>query len=160
MIASFEATVQYAQINIFRPQEPDTNLWSDEHVAQGFAWREGSVSFGVPDHDGPVWIEVERKDAADPLSGDTMRAIEVPFTVYSDGVVYASLIDDLAIPVPFGAYRLRFEIRPGFTHDETDFALLIVLTFIPDATPDFAILRGDTEVTAQHVLLKTATPAR
>lgn len=33
-------------------------IWSDEHVAQGFAWNDNVVSFGIPDHDGGCLVEL------------------------------------------------------------------------------------------------------
>lgn len=160
MISEFKATIPYAQVNIFRPEELDANLWNDDHVAQGFAWREGSVSFGVPDHDGPVRIEVDVIDAAPRLEKTSLRAVEVPFEVFGDGVLAASLIDDVEIPVPAGLYRLRFELRPGFERDGETYAYLAVISFIRDDAPGFAILRGDAEITAASVLTTTADPAR
>ena len=42
----FQVFVSYSQLSVFDPtlSEP-VNNWTSGHVAQGFAWRPGSVSF-------------------------------------------------------------------------------------------------------------------
>lgn len=63
MLAEFILTVLYSQITVAVPGAPAKGLLcTDEHVAQGFAWSPGFVSFGVPDHDGQVRVAVQRSD--------------------------------------------------------------------------------------------------
>ncbi|PXA96876.1 hypothetical protein DMC47_16310 [Nostoc sp. 3335mG] len=159
MLAEFEAFISYAQINIFRPEQPQFNLWTPEHDAQGFAWREGSVSFGVPDHDGTVWVEIDLRPTAKPVDATALRAVTVPFLVGNDGAVYSALDDDRRLDIPAGSYAVQYELLPGFERDEVDYAYRLVVTFSPDPQPGFAILRNDAEVTATEVLSTTATPA-
>ncbi len=60
LLADFPVVINYTQVLVRSGEEaPAGLLWTDAHVDQGFAWSEGLVSFGVPDHDGNARMEVE-----------------------------------------------------------------------------------------------------
>ena len=81
MIAEFFLTVLYSQITVAAPEAAAHGLlWSDDHVAQGFAWSPGFVSFGVPDHDGQVKVMVRRSHGFQPTA-QTLWAVQTPFDV-------------------------------------------------------------------------------
>lgn len=154
-LESFDLTVLYAQIFVSRPTEGGYPLWTDAHVAQGFAWREICVAFGIPDHDGECRIEVSR-GTPPPLAEDCLRAIEVPFLVPPTGVEVGGLAGWRIIGVPAGPHQIRFDLRPG----GADLAYRIGLVLIPGAPRRFAILRRDGEMTTDEVLTTEAEEAR
>jgi hypothetical protein len=59
VLAEFDLAVDYGQIFAFRPSVArPVVVWTDEHVAQGFAWSPSAMGFGVPDHDGESLVQV------------------------------------------------------------------------------------------------------
>lgn len=154
-LESFDLAVLYAQVFVSRPGQGGYPLWTDAHVAQGFAWREPCVAFGIPDHDGECRIEVAL-GAPPPLAGDCLRAIEVPFLVPPAGVEVGGLAGWRVVPVPAGPHQLRFDLRPGGAGR----AYRVGLVLTPAAPRRFAILRRDGEMTAGEVLTTEAEEAR
>jgi len=146
--------VSYSQIAIFaaKLQQP-FNDWTDAHVAQGFAWRPGSVSFRTLNETGPHLIEIEVVDHVGSVSADTIRAIEVPFEVPSDGAIeLASISDSVSLSLPTGTFLLRCEFfRNGIGK--------IRLTFASKDAPRFAIVRSDETLSTQGELLTIASAA-
>lgn len=108
--------VSYRQVAVFQAALPNPfNNWTDGHVAQGFAWRPGSVSFATLEESGVIDAEVAR---AAPTGTDlsATRSIAVPFEVDESGAVeVASIGDGVALKLPPGPYRLTFEhgVAPG-----------------------------------------------
>jgi hypothetical protein len=145
--------VSYAQIAVFQASLPNPfNDWTDAHVNQGFAWRQGSMSFRTKADDGPHEVVIACKLYADaPVEG--LRVIEVPFIVAeSDPVVIASIGDEFAVDIPEGSYALRFVVAAGD-------ARCIELSFLKTDNPDFKILREDEDLTIDGPLLTHAEPA-
>lgn len=159
MATSFSIQIFYGQLAVYRPDVPQLNLWNDQHVAQGFAWREGNVSFGVPDHDGPSWVEVDFQDTAPAITPECIRAVRVPLSIDDHGAVLATVMDEMRLAIKPGMYSVYFELRPGGEIDKVQHAFRIRLTFVPDPAADFTILKGDSELTATEVLTKEAVPA-
>ncbi|MER2533530.1 MAG: competence protein ComJ [Rhizobiaceae bacterium] len=159
MATEISLQILYGQLAVYRPELAQLNLWTDDHVAQGFAWREGNVSFGVPDHDGPSLIAVDFRGSRPPLAPDCIRAVEVPLRVGDQGVLLATVLDEMRLSMTAGLYAVRFELLPGFEQDAVTYANRIRLTFVPDGQADFAILRGDDELTARAVITHDAEPA-
>lgn len=108
--------VSYRQLAVFQAALPNPfNNWTEAHVAQGFAWRPGSVSFATLGESGAIDTEVARSApaTADP---EATRSIVVPFEVDASGAVeVASIGDGVALKLPAGSYRLTFEhgVAPG-----------------------------------------------
>ena len=154
LIFEAPADVSYSQISLFRNEEHLFNGWTDEHVAQGFAYRKGHVSFGVPDHDGQVKIEF-RIEPSYELKPQVLRAIQVPFSVDANHVVIATIFQEWKLNIEDNAiYSLYFEI---LEEDQEDFAYTLKFTLVPDDEPDFRVLRKSDEMTSDVVITTTAT---
>ncbi|MBN9391540.1 MAG: hypothetical protein J0I20_26140 [Chloroflexi bacterium] len=58
MLEIFDFYISYSQLIIFDNElEAPFNDWRPEHVAQGFSWREGSVSFRTLEDNGSMRVE-------------------------------------------------------------------------------------------------------
>ncbi|TXT25396.1 MAG: hypothetical protein FD131_4597 [Rhodocyclaceae bacterium] len=149
-------TVSHSQIAVFsRCLENPYNDWQDQHVAQGFAWREHSVSFRTLNEFGPCLIEIGLSDHHPP-SNDVIRSIRVPFTVQDDGQVeIASIGDSAPLSITPGPYSLLFQIL-GVSPEGTE---KIRLTFARKEPLDFAIIQADEQIQADVPLCLTATVA-
>ncbi|MGA9520717.1 MAG: competence protein ComJ [Myxococcaceae bacterium] len=148
-------SVSYTQLAVFDPSlENPFNEWRKEHVAQGFSWRDGSVSFATLD-DGPVDVEVQLSPRSAELLEVTVRAIRVPFRVPEAGrIEIASIADGREVAMPAGDYALTYE------HGRTDDGRMWSrLTFVPERPVPFAVLRADSELTPQDPLTTYANPA-
>jgi Competence protein J (ComJ) len=133
------------------------NDWQDRHVAQGFSWRPGTVSFSTLGDLGTLRVEVLVGDelVARP---DAVRATVVPFAVSQLGLVELSdTAGEEAAPVPPGEYALLCEM--GYLSKQRgQEAEWCRLTFVPgrDAQPE--ILRADADLSPQYPLLMEADP--
>lgn len=149
--------VTFGQVAVFASalQQP-FNDWTDGHVAQGFAWRPGSVSFRTLVEAGPHSIEICVADHAGLVSADAARAIEVPFEVPADGAIeVGSISDSVSLSLPAGVFLLRCEfLRPD--HNGKARARLV---FARKDAPRFAIVRADESLSTDGELLTTAQAA-
>ncbi len=148
--------VSYSQLAVFRRGlDNPFNDWKDAHVAQGFSWRPGSVSFRTLEWGGPHRVQVLVRETAGSVSRDAVRAIDVPFVVPDDGAVeVASISDSAVVTVPPGPYLLRCELLPrGSGHAE------VRLVFASNDEPGFRISLADEEVSDSGGLVTTAEPA-
>ena len=129
-----EISVQilYGQLAVSRPEIALLNLWSDDDVAQGFSWREGSISFGVPDHDGPSVVEVNCVDTRPEFLPNSIHAVEAPLRLGDDGLLLATVTDEIHLRVRAGLYSVRCELIPGTHKDSVQHPFRIRLTFIRD----------------------------
>lgn len=157
MVASIAFDVTYGQLAVFASAllQP-FNDWSAQHVAQGFSWRPGSVSFRTMVEAGEHLVEVDVADHAGALHPDVVRAIEVPFEVPADGAIeIGSVTETIPVFLPAGLFLLRCEfLQPG-----CDFTQRVQLTFVRKDTPRFAVLRADPELSPADELLISAQPA-
>lgn len=101
--------ILYSQLCVFDPAlKAPFNDWEEAHVAQGFSWRPGSVSFATADHSSPVIVDVTCADAP-PDAGLAATAIRVPFDApLSGNVEIGSIMSGVQVPIPPGAYALHF----------------------------------------------------
>ena len=109
LLAEFDLAVDYGQIFVSRPSPArPVVVWTDEHVAQGFAWSPSAVSFGVPDHDGQSLVQVNTapRVSVDPQA---LWAVRVPFDVPSASLTIGSVGVDHEVNVPARHYSLVFE---------------------------------------------------
>lgn len=153
MLADFPVTIDYTQIVVEIGDQPAPGLlWTDDHVAQGFAWSQGLVSFGVPDHDGGSRLQVELSpDAA--LDPQALWAVQVPFRV-TGPLRIGNIFDPTPVAVPMGHYIVTYQ---GLA--DPDYAYLLRLSFTADDAPGFRILKRGGDITADQVLRRDAEPA-
>lgn len=151
--------VSYGQIAVFQSalQQP-FNDWTDAHVAQGFAWRPGSVSFATLETAGPIDIEMARTSS--PPSADNSpasRIIVVPFSAGETGdVEIATIGDGEALSLPPGEYRLTFE--HGLNSDGT---MWCRFSFEQTATAvSSEVVRADAALAPSVPLVMHAVPAQ
>lgn len=155
MDAAFELGISYGQITVFDSAlEKPFNEWTDRHFAQGFTWRPRSVSFRTLDNVGLAAVMLEVK-ARGTLRPDTLRAIQVPFSVPSSGIVeVASIGDSRQVQVSEGDYCLVYET--GL--DDKD-EMWCSFSFIEAKEVQSLILKNDGELHPLTPLLMQAEPA-
>lgn len=160
MTERFPLTVSYAQIAVFDPDlENPFNDWNDRQYTQGFSWREGSVSFAVPDGNA-VFVEMLTEKETSHLSGEPTRVILVPFDIPEDKVVIGSIMDERTTVLGAGKYQLTFELLEGGIEDGETYEKFIRLTFAKSVAPLFEIKLADAEMNVDLPLDKNAVPAR
>ena len=150
--------VDYTQVVAFCPNLAQAGLlWTDDHVAQGFACSHGVACFGVPDHDDQCLIEVETE--ADVLAVDTsLWVIAVPFETDGSEIRIGTLFDDKPFTLSSGLYRLVFQAFPGRFENGETYSYILRFNFISSDHVEFEILKqGSLE--SDKVLLKTAKTA-
>lgn len=154
MLAEFPITILYTQVVVHLPDTPRPGLlWDDDHVAQGFAWSEGIVSFGVPDHDGQCLLKIEVYENTN-VSEASLWAVQTPFEVASSPVKIGTIGNMKNVDVPIDKYNLVFEAFPSVSDD--DYAFTLNLRFVPTNTPEFKILKAGDELTTDKVLRRDA----
>ena len=155
----FLYTITHSQISLFSEEEPDFNLWSTDHVAQGFSWRAGHVSFGVPDHDGMCVVEVAVVPRAPAPDATVLRVLGVPMDV-RDRLYVATTVDENTTDVPPGRYQIVYHLRRGdLEHPQHPHAFYLVFYCVRSDAPEFFIERGSGEMTSDVVLTREAEPA-
>jgi hypothetical protein len=157
MSSEIRVEVSHSQLAVFAStlQHP-LNDWTDKHVAQGFSWRPGSVSFRTIVEAGPHLIEIDVTEHVGALDSKSVRAIEVPFVVPLNGAIeIGSIADSTALSLPSGPYLLRCEfLKPrGNTEGR------VRLIFARKDSPRFTIVRADELLSTDEGLLTTAQPA-
>jgi hypothetical protein len=143
--------ISHSQLVVCDPSlERPFNFWTDRHVAQGFAWRPGSVSFGTIDEGGLHSIDVLLTHSYVDISPLAIRAIEVPFRVPFEESVEIASVDSQRLQIPSSLYALRFECLQGRK---------LKFVFMKIDNPKFRIVRSDAELRPAGDLLLTADPA-
>ncbi len=149
--------VSHSQLAVFVStlQDPFNN-WTDRHVEQGFSWRPGSVSFRTLEEAGPHSIDIDVVEHAGQIHPDAVRVVEVPFEIPAGCFVdIGSIAETMPLSLPTGSFLLRCE----FLRVSDALGNHVRLTFANKDTPRFAIIRADSELTADGDLLTTAQPA-
>lgn len=156
-VTTIELNISYNQIAVFLSDlHQPFNDWTEQHVAQGFAWRPGSVSFRTIVESGKHFIEVVTVKNFDSLGEDVLRAIEVPFEIPTDGKIdVASISDSISMKLPPGMYCLRCEFLGKKNADEK----FIRIVFASNDTPHFSLLKADEDLSPKSNLLTTAAAA-
>ena len=149
--------VLYGQLAVFSSDLTHPyNDWTEKHVAQGFAWRPGSVSFRTLVESGTHSVEVDIVERLGPISANVIRAIEVPFDVPTGGAIeVGSIANTVPLSLPTGRFLLRCE----FSRTDRSGVELVRLSFSKNDTPRFAILRADATLSTAGELLTNASPA-
>jgi hypothetical protein len=152
----FDLFVCYSQVAVFTAGlDQPFNDWEQEHVAQGFAWRDGSVSFATLDEGGTLHCEAKVADTWQPHS-QAQRAIRVPFSVPGVSVEIASISDGVAFEVgPLRPSVLFFE-----TWIDSQSGMHARFTFVPqEGVVSPAILMADKNLHPPQPLRMGAKPA-
>ncbi|MEQ1890560.1 MAG: competence protein ComJ [Alphaproteobacteria bacterium] len=154
---TLKVDVTYSQLAVFLSslQNP-FNDWTSKHVDQGFAWRQGSVSFRTLIESGQHYIELVLTHGSVPILYEAIRVIEVPFDICDDGAIeIASIADTVRLSLPCGKYSLRCELLPL----RSDGCGQVRLVFSGCQVAEFKIVRADKELVLEGELLKHAEAA-
>lgn len=148
---SFE--VSYGQLAVFASSlSQPFNDWTDQHFAQGFAWRPGSVSFRTVSDAGIHVVDIEVVDRLNALGPDVLRAIDVPFEVPIDGKIeVGSISETVPLVLPVGSFMLRCE----FMRSPSEDCNLVRLAFAKFEVKRFAVVRSDLGLVRSEELLLT-----
>ncbi|MDQ1194423.1 competence protein ComJ [Agrobacterium sp. SORGH_AS 787] len=158
MIAEFPLTVLYTQVVVHLADLPRPGLlWDDEHVNQGFAWAEGIVSFGVPDHDGQCFLRIDLTETFE-LDPEAEWAVQTPFEV-TRPLKVGTIANMHDVVVPNGLYNVVFQALPGSQAPLEGMAYLLSITFVPTSNPSFEILKQGLELATDKVLRRDARQA-
>ena len=157
MSETFEFYVTRSQIAVFDPDlEDPLNDWRGIHVAQGFAWRSASVSFGTLADSGRLVVAIRQSDQVQ-VESDAVRAIVVPFTVPPSGRISVSdMAEDESALLPPGYYALLFET--GYLTDDPVAGMWVRLSFAAEESVEPAILRADPGLNPPDILDMDADP--
>ena len=150
VVAPFELEVLYSQIAVFHAGlESPFNDWTQMHVDQGFSWRPESVSFRTLNESGKARIYVMKPNHW-ALRSDSVRAIQVPFTVPESNLVeIASIIESKIVEIASGSYELLFE-----TGLEEIGRMWCQFSFVRNKNPTARILKADEQLKVpEHLLL-------
>ena len=153
---AFSVDISYGQLCVFDAKLGNPfNDWTPVHVAQGFAWRPGSVSFATLESTGLLSVEVVRVVGDPSIPTDAVRVISVPFTVPAHSrIVVASIDSESSLELPAGDYELTF------AHGATARSLCAVLSFrVTNTEVQPRIARADPGLAPPDELLMTARPA-
>ncbi|QGG55952.1 competence protein ComJ [Paenibacillus sp. FSL W8-1187] len=157
-LGTTELLVSYSQLAAYnRSEEHPYSDWTDEHVGQGFAWREGSVSFGTLG-DVRSLVELELDERLPEPAADAVRVIVVPFRADGSGIAVSSILSGtLAAELPAGLYELQFEaFEPAGGGDGPG---RYRLAFAPAESPAARIVRQDEELDPPAELVLAAEAA-
>ena len=158
MSGAFDLFIFYSQLIVSDEAiAPVPSDWTERHVAQGFTWSPGTVSFGTLGDVGDLRVEV--RVAGDPeVLPDAARAIVVPFSVSPPGLVTLSdCVNEEAVGVPAGEYALLCEMGYSSVRRGQE-AEWCRLSFVPGGDVQPEILRADAELSPQYPLLMEAAP--
>jgi hypothetical protein len=154
----YDFSILYSQLIVSDPiTAPVSNDWQERHVAQGFAWRPGTVSFGTLGDVGTLRVEV-LIGAELEVRPEAVRATVVPFSVSPTGLVEISdTANEETTSVAPGEYALLCEM--GYPSERRgQEAEWCRLTFIPGGDVRPEILRADVGLSPQYPLLMEADP--
>lgn len=152
----FKIFVSYSQVAVFDPtMDLPFNDWAEPHIAQGFAWRPASVSFGTLLGGGDMEVEFCHSKSLT-VAPEAVRAIRVPFTIMDSGKVQITSIsgDGPTLEVTPGQYDLLFE-----TFLLPDGEMASRFTLAPASGRPAAVLRQDPELHPPQPLIMEASPA-
>ena len=150
--------IDYSQLCVFNSDiENPYNDWTDDHVRQGFSWRNGeSVSFGISDGVDSINLSVGKITSGyrDHIPEDIIRLICLPFRVTACGVEIGSIFSTIDFDLDEGVYNLYFLVRSS-----APYAVNYYLLFEPTRTPVAELIVGDWADIPSGGLLLDADPA-
>lgn len=156
-MTEFFVEVSYSQLAVFDAHmRSPFNDWSDAHVAQGFTWRLGSVSFGTLQSAGTVRVRVFLNGLFNESTSTAARILLVPFPVPPDGEVeIGSIGGGVKLALPPGEYELVFEHG-----QDSENGFWVNLWFRETGTAVQAkVIRADPELDPPSELVMNAQPA-
>jgi Competence protein J (ComJ) len=153
MLATISVNVSYGQLAIFvSTLTQPFNDWTDRHVAQGFAWRPGSVSFRTLVEAGQHLVEIMFTNHVGAIHPNAARVIDVPFDIPSDGAIeIGSISETVPLSLPTGSFLLRCEFLQTGER--------VRLTFAEKDAPHFDVVLADSDLSINGELLTTAVAA-
>ncbi|MDF2646817.1 MAG: competence protein [Paenibacillus sp.] len=154
-----ELLVSYSQIAIYNKSlENPFSAWTDHHINQGFAWREGTVSFcTLDDVMSEIEVSIEVKVSQ---SKESIRSIVVPFEVKTKGITISSILSkQYDYEIPEGLYELLFQAIPLKADKKGEPKARYAFHFVPCNNPNPIILKNDDELSQKILLLMEAEPA-
>lgn len=156
-MAELTLDVSYSQLAVFLStlQQP-FNDWNAQHFAQGFAWRDGSVSFRTLDESGKIRLTIGTTSQFEPDLSPAIRVVRVPFHVppETDIEVGSPVFESTVFALPVGDYELTFEHG---VDDGKMWGRLHFRSVVGVSAP--AVLRADDELSPPENLLMEASPA-
>ena len=149
-----QIAISYGQLCVFDPAlDAPYNDWGEGHVAQGFSWRPGSVSFATVDNVASAVVHVICSSAP-PITNGAAGAIRVPLDVSTRGLVeIGSIASGVEVSLPAGSYALYF-LEPQTVEDP------FRLVFVPMDDVCAAVLQEGEHARKQDRYLMTAKPAQ
>lgn len=152
----FQLELAWSQISVFDANLNDPfNDWTEQHLSQGFTWRQGSVSFKLPVRSGRIDVVVELIDQI-AVSPNAQYAIVVPFITWAGVVEISSITQSELIEVDSGHYALLYQA--GF-HDDGEPWVALSLMAAGRIPVEPMVLRSDDELHPTEPLLMEAQPA-
>lgn len=130
------------------------NDWTEQHLAQGFSWRAGSISFKTPVRHGDIDVTVDLISNI-VIRTDAARAILVPFTTWGGLVEISSIAQSELIDIPPGRYAVLFQ--SGIRNGRSWCTIGLLESTVTPVEP--VILRGDDDLDPRIELLMEAEPA-
>jgi hypothetical protein len=98
-----------------QPFRAALHSYSEQVFRQGFSWKPGNTNLYTFGRTCRATVEVYLLQAGEAfqLQPQTLRAIQVPFELASEGVRYSDGLDFIGtfVPIPSGQYSLVFENR-------------------------------------------------
>lgn len=180
-LTRFTLGVCYTNVGLYQSSLAGSpyNDWSEQHVAQGFSWRQGSAAFGLISSHPTVAVEI-CVDSRFSVHDAAKRVIVVPFFVDQAASVSVTGIcsDDVEVAVEPGNYSLAFEngflspedaraVNKELSGSEDDFdegdldfwPIWVRFTFVLDTQMEAKILRADAALSPTYPLLMEARAA-
>ena len=154
----YDFVILYHQLIVCDPTAaPVPNDWQERHVAQGFSWRPGTVSFSTLGDLGTLRAEVLVGGEL-VVGPEAVRATVVPFAVSRPGLVQLSdTANEETTRVGRGEYARLCEMGYSSKRRGQE-AEWCRLTFVPGGNVQPEILRADAELSPQYPLLMEADP--
>lgn len=153
MMQNFEVYISYGQLAVFGADLKNPfNDWTEQHVLQGFAWREESVSFATMHDAGTYKVELEMV-AHFQMDVGVKRAISVPFEVKANQLLeIASISDGQTVQLKPAHYQLIFQ-------EWSKKNKKCRLSFVENGATSPSVLVKDKALQPIYPLLMTAQPA-
>lgn len=126
--------------------------WSEQAVAQGFNWIEGSVSFGVPDYEGEFLITLIIDEVLPNFGSDIEREIKVPFRARNTAISIATIFNDDEFNISVGLYQLTFLLLKNRLFESEEYKYEAIFHLIKHDQPIYKIIKQGEEMSSLKVI--------